>query len=235
MEAITYSQAAKLLGIDKVGTIRTAAMRNNLTKVPTLSQEQLVIKEQVLLFKGKKQIRMASLPDNEKALWFKYKEAAENHQQNNQKQPHHEETLIDIASQLGLSFSSRSIEKVVKETHEIISELDDQIREIYQKTYLDRDENLKKISDIEAAVKELSENKDIDTSNAIEMSKKTLETSEKIIELGTLLIEEMSSVLEKRQKLQSMEERLQTILKIIPLIEKPAQSNSSAQLEEITR
>lgn len=77
MEYITYREAANLLSM-KEGTIRAAAAKGTLTKVPTTSIRQLVIKEQVLLFKNKKQIRETMLSNDEKAAWNKYKEMAEN-------------------------------------------------------------------------------------------------------------------------------------------------------------
>ena len=78
MNYVTYQQAAKLLGIDKVSTIRTAANKKRLTKVPTTSMDGCLIKEQVMLFKGKKQIRYAMLSDEEKYIWDECEKNAKN-------------------------------------------------------------------------------------------------------------------------------------------------------------
>lgn len=75
MKYISYKQAAERLDIESVGTIRNAANRGSLTKVPTDSQEGLLIDEQVDLFKGKKQIRYTLLSDKEKDLWNQYRKA----------------------------------------------------------------------------------------------------------------------------------------------------------------
>ena len=76
MEYITYRQAADLLCM-KEGTVRAAAAKGILTKVPTTSIRQLLIKEQVSLFKGKKQIRETMLSNEEKIAWNEYREIIE--------------------------------------------------------------------------------------------------------------------------------------------------------------
>lgn len=75
MEPITYAKAASLLNAKEV-TIRAAANEGRLTKVPSTAK-QLVIKEQVMLFQGKKQIRETMLSESEHADWLKYKNAIE--------------------------------------------------------------------------------------------------------------------------------------------------------------
>lgn len=70
MEHITYKEAADLLGV-KVGVVRTAACRGKLTKAPSTSMQQHVIKEQVMLFKDKKQIRVSALSDSDREIWSK--------------------------------------------------------------------------------------------------------------------------------------------------------------------
>jgi hypothetical protein len=78
--AIDYKQAADLLGVS-IGNIRTAASRGMFTKLPVTNQKQHLIKEQVELFQGKKQIRKGALSREEAALWHKYDQLAAQSQQ----------------------------------------------------------------------------------------------------------------------------------------------------------
>jgi len=68
---IKYIDAAKELKIHD-GTIDKAVARGTLTKYPT-SEGQRLIKEQVLLFKGK-QLRLSMLSKEEKKLWQEYED-----------------------------------------------------------------------------------------------------------------------------------------------------------------
>lgn len=61
-------EAADLLGVS-YATIRNAVKRGDLMRVPMAGQIQHVAKEQVLLFKGKKQIRISALSREELRIW----------------------------------------------------------------------------------------------------------------------------------------------------------------------
>lgn len=75
METITYREAAKLLNCP-LGTINNAVYRKVLTKAPSNSVEQRLIKDQVLLFKGK-QFRSSMLSEGELKLWNEYRDLVE--------------------------------------------------------------------------------------------------------------------------------------------------------------
>jgi hypothetical protein len=66
--AIPDREAAKLLGVT-YDTIRNAAKRGDLTRVPQPGLVQHVIREQVELFKGKKRIKFAALSKAERKTW----------------------------------------------------------------------------------------------------------------------------------------------------------------------
>lgn len=68
---ITYTEASKLLNLTYFN-IRQAAIRGTFKRVPTVGQEQKIIKEQVELFKGKKQLRLNLLTKEEISIWNKY-------------------------------------------------------------------------------------------------------------------------------------------------------------------
>lgn len=76
MEQVTYKDAAELLG-KHIVVIRDAASNGVLTQVPTTKRVKHVIKEQVLLFKGKR-LSLHSLSLQEREKWEEYRDAALN-------------------------------------------------------------------------------------------------------------------------------------------------------------
>lgn len=74
---IDISEASIIL--DKpANTIRHAVFKNILSNLPSPNQKHQLIKEQVELFKDKKQLRYSLLSENEKMLYQQYKNIAEN-------------------------------------------------------------------------------------------------------------------------------------------------------------
>lgn len=65
---ITYKQACALLGC-KYTTLIAATERGVFTKLPVKGHEQKIIKEQVLLFVGKKQLKLAALSKEARRVW----------------------------------------------------------------------------------------------------------------------------------------------------------------------
>jgi hypothetical protein len=65
---IPDKDAAMLLDVSQ-GTIRNAVSRGDLIRVPVAGQVQHVAREQVELFKGKKQLRIASLDEEARRVW----------------------------------------------------------------------------------------------------------------------------------------------------------------------
>lgn len=76
MTPITYKEATELLNCS-IGRIHTAVSQKRLAKIPSSTKEGKLIKEQVVLFKGK-QIRINQLNKQEKELWDKYNLEAKN-------------------------------------------------------------------------------------------------------------------------------------------------------------
>lgn len=72
---ISYHEAANLLG-KGYSTVRAAVARGAITRLPSVGQEQKVIKEQVLLFKGKTQLRTGILSEQALMTWHKYNQTA---------------------------------------------------------------------------------------------------------------------------------------------------------------
>ncbi len=73
---ITYEEASRLLEKSRAA-IDKAVARKDLSKYPSTEFKQYLIKEQVLLFKGK-HIRKSSLSDDERGLWYNYDSAVKN-------------------------------------------------------------------------------------------------------------------------------------------------------------
>lgn len=71
--AIPDREAASLLGVT-YETIRNAAKRGDLIRLPRAGLVQYVAKEQVELFKGKKQVRLSALNKNELKTWGEIEE-----------------------------------------------------------------------------------------------------------------------------------------------------------------
>lgn len=67
MTPIKYNDAADLLGVD-VGTLRHAVTRGALTRLPRRGQIQPIIREQAMLFKGKR-LSLNSLNESARAEW----------------------------------------------------------------------------------------------------------------------------------------------------------------------
>lgn len=73
MHYITYREAAEILGM-ALTTIQHAVGRS-LTKAPSTTQASMLIREQVELFKGKRQISLRLLSPDEYRTWEYYKNA----------------------------------------------------------------------------------------------------------------------------------------------------------------
>lgn len=70
MEPIYYDEAIELLDIS-MDTLRHGVTRRVLTPLPRQGQRQRLMKEQVLLFKGKR-LSLAALSPDERQVWAKY-------------------------------------------------------------------------------------------------------------------------------------------------------------------
>lgn len=77
MTPITIKEASEMLDMH-YQTVNNASRKDTLTRMPTTGQEQHLIKEQVELFVGKKQISLRILSREERVLWEKYKYEAIN-------------------------------------------------------------------------------------------------------------------------------------------------------------
>ncbi len=75
MEQIGYEEAARLIERHPV-QVRKAVSHGVLTQVPTTGYRKSLVKEQVLLFKGK-QLRLSSLSRDERKQWDIYRDMAE--------------------------------------------------------------------------------------------------------------------------------------------------------------
>lgn len=73
MQTVSYLEAAKLLNCS-INTIHKAVQDGRLSKAPSTSKQQKLIKEQVMLFLGKSHIRKSMLSEEELYLWNNYKE-----------------------------------------------------------------------------------------------------------------------------------------------------------------
>lgn len=72
MEAIYYDEAAALLGITSSALRHSVSgERKALTLLPRQGQKQRLIKEQVLLFKGKR-LSLTTLNPQERQKWYEY-------------------------------------------------------------------------------------------------------------------------------------------------------------------
>ncbi len=97
-EKITYNQACEILGIS-IGTLKQAVFRNMFTRLPRQGLLAHLIKEQVVLFKGK-DISFSSLTDEEIATWEKYDELVKG------------KTQLQLAQEV--TISEESIKKLAK-------------------------------------------------------------------------------------------------------------------------
>jgi hypothetical protein len=76
MTPITYEETAQLLGVT-VSSLRNAATRGVITRLPRTGQKQPLIREQVILFQGKPRLSLHVLNAQEKELWQQYAQAGE--------------------------------------------------------------------------------------------------------------------------------------------------------------
>lgn len=72
---INYTDLAELLGVD-LNTLRHAVSRGVLTRLPKQGLVQPLIKEQGMLFQGKKRLSLASLKTHEREQWEAYAQRA---------------------------------------------------------------------------------------------------------------------------------------------------------------
>ena len=80
---ITYKEAGMML--NRTHQHIASIVSNGLfTQYPSIGKERKLIKEQIELFIGKKQIRLTMLTSDELSLWTKYKDIAENSTATNQ-------------------------------------------------------------------------------------------------------------------------------------------------------
>lgn len=77
MELIFYSEAANLLGV-KLDTLKHAVSRGELTKAGHDGRNVCLIKEQVMLFKGRR-LSKSSLNTAKMLEWQRYAEASQGH------------------------------------------------------------------------------------------------------------------------------------------------------------
>ncbi len=76
MEQVTYEEASELLG-KHIDNVRRAAMLGVITQIPSAKRVKYFIREQVLLFKGKR-LSLSDLNQNERKQWEMYRDAASN-------------------------------------------------------------------------------------------------------------------------------------------------------------
>jgi hypothetical protein len=76
MIEITYAEAANQLGVS-ITALRSAATRGLLTRLPRTGQKQPLIREQVMLFKGKSRLSLHVLNAKEKDIWSKCAKSVE--------------------------------------------------------------------------------------------------------------------------------------------------------------
>lgn len=76
MVIVKYDDLVQLLGVDR-NTLSHAVSRGILTKLPKQGNVQPFIKEQALLFKGKKRLSLASLNESELNEWNRYAQEAQ--------------------------------------------------------------------------------------------------------------------------------------------------------------
>jgi hypothetical protein len=76
---MSYKDAASLLNTNE-NTIASCVRRKTFVRLPTIGQEQQLVKEQVELFKNKKQIRITMLSSEELKLWQHYNDLVKNEQ-----------------------------------------------------------------------------------------------------------------------------------------------------------
>lgn len=65
---ITIEETGIILG-KPYGTVKAASARDVFTRVPVTSHQQSLVKEQVELFKGKKQLKLSALNKEELQKW----------------------------------------------------------------------------------------------------------------------------------------------------------------------
>lgn len=83
---ISTKEASEILEV-ALPRIQQAVQRGTLSKLPTYGYKLDLIKEQVLLFKGKSQIRTSMLSPIELEHWMYYKNIADKTVEENKKQP----------------------------------------------------------------------------------------------------------------------------------------------------
>lgn len=76
MTPVTYSDLTELLSVD-LGTLRHAVSRGVLTRLPKQGLVQPFIKEQAMLFRGKKRLSLNSLNASERVEWARFAQLAQ--------------------------------------------------------------------------------------------------------------------------------------------------------------
>lgn len=115
---ITYKEAATLL-LTGEGQIRTSVSNGLFTRLPTIGMKQTLIKEQVELFIGKKQIRLTLLSHDEMELWQHYRHIAENTSVNTSEHKYSQEEVAKLIASTVQHMSTMSEDE--KKTVSVVS------------------------------------------------------------------------------------------------------------------